>query len=162
MNITLQPLVLPQILEIGALLAFLMTLAGVVPADLHTMRIPDRCLIPGSVAVFSLLLTVSLMTGEWEQFRDATKGAVGSFMVYAGLYLIGKDQIGFGDVKFAAFIGFITNWFNQAGAITAVVLAFAGAGIAIIVAIMAKVITSKTEIPFGPWMALGALAVLVR
>ncbi len=71
----------------------------------------------------------------------------------AGQAAYGQEAMGFGDVKFMAFVG---AWFGPAGALKTF---FGGAilgGLAAIILLLAGRAGRRSYIPFGPFLAIGA------
>jgi leader peptidase (prepilin peptidase)/N-methyltransferase len=121
--------------------------------DLDIQIIPDSIslggIVVGLVAVYWLPIT----------YKDALLGlALGGGLLLAIIYgyyfLTGKEGMGGGDVKLLAMIGVFTGW---QGVLFTV---FAGSLMGTLVGIpwgLAKKGTLKAAIPFGPFLALGAL-----
>jgi leader peptidase (prepilin peptidase) / N-methyltransferase len=78
---------------------------------------------------------------------------------FLGFVLYHQEALGFGDVKLAALMGMAVGW---PGVISALVLcAFIGAAVSVVLLGTGRV-TTKTYIPFGTFLSLGAaLALLV-
>ena len=124
----------------------------VVVTDLRSMLIPDVAVIPG----IALALLVSLLPGGLE-WRSALGGAV---VVAVALWafgrlmskILGRDAMGFGDVKLVAFFGALMG--AKFALMAVLVGAFFGAAVSLPLAKL-----RKGEIPFGPFLYLGAFVV---
>ncbi|MCB0258430.1 MAG: prepilin peptidase [Calditrichaeota bacterium] len=120
-------------------------------------------LIPNPVLAFlmisAILLNVWLKLIPWEK---ALWGAALSFMLLllirsGGQYILQKESMGMGDVKLAALLGFYLGWQHFLLAL------FIAACCALIVIAVIKIVFRKSyteQIPFGPYLSLGALGVL--
>lgn len=89
-------------------------------------------------------------------------GAAVGFAVFAGISLLGmlafkKEAMGGGDVKLAAAIGAHLGW---VGALASFLVAILLGAVLGILAILLRLRKRKEYIPFGPYMVLGAVAVL--
>ena len=75
-------------------------------------------------------------------------------LAWVSPYLFGKEGIGGGDIKFLAMVGAFLGW--QQALLTlmvgSVVGAFIGVGL-----LAVKILQKGQYIPFGPYLALGAL-----
>ncbi len=126
-------------------------------------------IIPDSLVYASILLglIVPLFIVHYSLF-DWLAGPI-LFTAFAGLWLFTKGRaIGFGDAKLALSIGLLLG---AAGGYSAIILAFwigAAFGVSMILFRQlspllrnSKKITMKTEIPFAPFLILGAWLALI-
>lgn len=119
------------------------------------------------VVTAALLVLVWWQPGEGGWWRLAAgHGALalfGSLTGWLSLYLVGligtvvfrRNAMGFGDVKFLAPIGAFL------GPIGVLYAFFFAAIVGTIVGLPMRLLASRREIPFGPWLAVGALLALV-
>ena len=154
----------------GVVFALLLALIAISFIDFDHKIIPDRISYPG----MTLGLVLGIVSQYSELFRcrpfqhlcPVTQGAVDSllgFIVGGGFFwLVGwgyfvatkKDGLGFGDVKLMAMTGAILGIHSIAP--TVILGSLSGA----VVGLAMMVITGggrNTEIPFGPWLSLGAI-----
>ncbi|AKG45021.1 peptidase A24A prepilin type IV [Streptomyces xiamenensis] len=129
--------------------------------DLSVQRLPDPLTLPLAAALPVALGVAALSgsaTGSWPR---ALLGGLVLGAVYFVLFLINPRGMGFGDVKLAVPLGVAMGWYGWDviffGTFTGFLCA-AGYGLILIVARRA---TRKTAVPFGPFMALGALVALL-
>jgi prepilin signal peptidase PulO-like enzyme (type II secretory pathway) len=136
-------------------------LVEVIFCDLEHRLILDRVMLPSMVAALGLSFftpnlgfLASLLTGL---------GAGLLFLVLAliGSFFFGADALGFGDVKLVAFIGLIVGVHNVA-IVSALFLGVLSAGVISLVLVAARRLTMKSGIPYGPFLAMGALVVLYQ
>jgi leader peptidase (prepilin peptidase)/N-methyltransferase len=125
----------------------------VVPAaliDIEHRVIPNRITVPG--AVLALVVGLALdPSGEPERMIAAL--AAGGFLLLAALAYPGG--MGMGDVKLAAVMGLCLG-----AAVAPAILIALVSGVAVGAAIIARKGAAegrKTAIPFGPFLAAGAL-----
>ncbi len=140
--------------------------------DLREMIIPDEITQPGlGIGVLLSFLFPALhgVNGRWEGFLASLLGAlVGGGFVYAigwvgkqvfrrKLKAIGEEEaMGFGDVKLMAFVGSLIGWKE-----TLLVNLFLAPFLGSIIGLVARYRYGKDLIPYGPFLALGTLAVIV-
>lgn len=119
-------------------------------------------LLLGIVAQYTTLFHCPPHTIYWPITQSALDSLVGMlagggffWLIGEGYYLVTKQEgIGGGDVKLMAMTGAILGWQSVAPTI------FAGSVSGAIIGILVMVVTGKgrkTEIPFGPWLSLGAI-----
>jgi len=144
------------LLGLLARLCFLATALAVARTDLLSFHIPDKILGLGAALTALPLLASTLLTSNWDGLNQGLRGAWLSCGAYLLLHLLTRGGIGFGDVKFALLIGLYTGWHSSTAAITALALAFVGAGLCGIGHLLTNTGDRHTEIPLAPWMALGA------
>lgn len=139
------------------LLAFLCGLVVVTFIDLDHQIIPHAVTLPG----IPLGLIASLITRDPSP-RDAAAGAlVGAGLVYlVAVYAevaFQRESMGGGDINLLAMIGAFLGWRQ-------VLLSFflaVGAGACLSLLLIATgVLSRKDRIPFGPFLALGAVVAL--
>lgn len=121
--------------------------------DLHHKLILDVITIPG----IALALVFSLLEVTVPINLSLLGILIGGGLLLA-MAVISKGGMGMGDVKFLAMIG---GFLGPYGAMLSLVIAsFLGAVIGMIYLVVTKQ-SRKTPIPFGPFLALGAVAAFV-
>ncbi len=139
------------------LLIFISGLVVVTFIDLDHEIIPHMVTLPG----IPLGLLGSLITRDPSP-REAAAGAlVGAGLVYlVAVYAevaFHKESMGGGDVNLLAMIGAFLGW--RQVLFSFFVAVAAGASISLVL-IAARVLSRKDRIPFGPFLALGAVVAL--
>jgi leader peptidase (prepilin peptidase) / N-methyltransferase len=131
--------------------AVLVVLAAI---DLERRIIPNRIVLPA--AAVALLGRIALTPGDASQYLLAA--------LLAALFLflprlINRNALGMGDVKLGLLIGAALGW----GAASALALGFLFVfPVALVIAIRGGASAARrTTIPMGPFLALGALVVLL-
>jgi leader peptidase (prepilin peptidase)/N-methyltransferase len=141
----------PRDVALGLLLV--VVLIPVALIDLDRRIIPNKILLPAAVA--AVAIGAGLAPKELPEQLIAAAAAGGFLLLFALAYPKG---MGMGDVKLAAVLGLYLGR-SVAVALIAGVLA----GVLIGSAIMARVGVQegrKTAVPFGPFLALGAIVAL--
>lgn len=97
---------------------------------------------------------------HWSGLLTALAGLAGAggftwLVRVVGSMTLGREALGFGDVTLMAMIGALLGW--QAGVIVFFLAPFAG----LVVGLLQWVLHRDQVIPFGPFLCLAALAVLV-
>ncbi|MBP7331747.1 MAG: Type 4 prepilin-like proteins leader peptide-processing enzyme [Firmicutes bacterium ADurb.Bin373] len=117
--------------------------------DMEYLIIPNKLI----VIVLFLGAIFVIFTGE-PAVLSALMGFGAAFLFLLALALASRGGIGGGDIKLAAVIGLCLGWPNG---ITAVLLACLLAGLAGLILILLRIKNRKDLIPFGPFLAAGAL-----
>ncbi|HYG57748.1 MAG TPA: A24 family peptidase [Symbiobacteriaceae bacterium] len=136
-------------------LIFISVLTTASLVDLHDRIIPNELVLFGLAAGGALLLLAPYPDKTWLQ---ALIGAGAGFGFMLVLALIAPAGMGLGDVKLAAVIGLFLGfpWVGMG-----LVLAFLSGGLLSAVLLIARVVGRKNHIPFGPWLALGAILTIL-
>lgn len=133
----------------------LLALGGLaVLIDLEHHLLPDRLIFP------ALLLSV-LLVALGGNLRLGVIGGVGWFASFAALAVINPSGLGWGDVKFAALLGFECGAAGLRLVLVAAFLALLFGGVAALVLIVrGPEAGRRSQIPFGPFMLAGAFVSL--
>ncbi|WP_235920386.1 prepilin peptidase [Heliomicrobium gestii] len=140
----------------SVLAAFLIVIAGI---DIEHKIIPNILLL-AALPFIALWLgwKVSGTGGDVHLILNSLLGAVfGAAMLFA-VFWFSNGGLGLGDVKFAFVFGLMLGW---PGALWALTLAALIGSIAGIAGMVAGKWTRKTEVPFGPFLAIGYFAVFL-
>jgi leader peptidase (prepilin peptidase) / N-methyltransferase len=140
--------------------AYLVALILLLATDLDQRLLPDVITLPAIPLV--LLFTLSGLNPMLEP-GSLPIAALVAIAVPAGLALLaipfGAGAIGMGDLKLLVSMGLLAGPMRL---VVGVVYGALLAGLVIVVLLVARRITLKTYIPFGPFLILGALwAILV-
>ena len=146
---------LPAFLALGAL--------GVVLAavDLATRRLPDALVLASYGSGSALLGLAAAVSGDAAPLLRGGLGMVALFCLYLVLALVNPAGLGFGDVKLAGALGLHLAWLGWG-----VLLAGALAGFLLVAPVALVLLATgrasrSSELPFGPFMLLGALLAVV-
>ena len=130
--------------------------------DLHHRRLPDLLTLPAYPAA-GLLLGVGALTapGGLRHFAGALTGMGAAWLFFLLLVLIHPACLGWGDVKLSGVIGLYLGWLGITAVAAGLFGASALAAVTGLVLIAAGRATRKSQIPFGPFMLVAALAVIL-
>lgn len=138
----------------SAYFLFLAALLLVSFIDIDVFRIPLAVTLPGAFLglCFSPWLPGMTLTGS---LAGMLSGAGGLYLLRRAYFLLrGDEGMGGGDVDLIAMIGAFTGW--QGALFSAMAAAFSGTAAGLVVmALRQKGL--KTRLPFGPFLALGAM-----
>jgi len=140
----------------GALVGLYLTvLALAAVTDLERRRIYDAVMLP-AIALAVVLAPVSpwLGGGAW----GAWMVGLGAFVFFFGMALLTRGGIGGGDATLAAFIGLIAGFPQGVYALSYGILLAGGVSFLLL---LARRVTLRTAIPYGPFLALGGAIVLL-
>jgi len=146
--------------------AFLVFTAGLVALsaiDLELKILPTRIIYFLDGAGFVLLALASFLEGDWEKYAAALLCAAGALAAYFLLVLIYPRGMGMGDVRLAFLLGLNLGWLGWKYTVGGLFFGFlygAVIGIGVMIAQGAKD-GRKTAVPFGPFMAAGALTFIL-
>lgn len=148
---------------VAALAAFYFaaSLLALTYIDLDVQLLPDRITLPGIV----IGLAVAFLAPPGDRLVEPQAALAGALLGGGILWLVawayhavsGREGMGGGDVKLLAMIGAFLGW--QGVLLTLLLASFIGSAIGIGLMIRQRA-DSKLAIPFGPFLALGALVAL--
>jgi leader peptidase (prepilin peptidase)/N-methyltransferase len=129
--------------------------------DLQHFLLPNRIVYPMTLALLVLFTLASLLDDDWGALgRGAAAGAI-AFAIYFVLHMVSPRSMGFGDVKLSFALGLALGWLGWGELLLGLFLGFFyGAVIGIILMIVRRR-DRKQAIPFGPFMAAGALTAIL-
>lgn len=144
---------------LGIKSVWIAVLVQVIFFDAEHRLILDRVIFPSMLLALALSFVtphlgflVALLTG-------LGAGAIFLVVALAGAALFGQEALGFGDVKLAAFIGAILGIHNAA-IVSALFLGVLFAGVISLLLVAFRIRSMRDAIPYGPFLAAGALVVL--
>lgn len=135
-----------QAIYAGCLLAISYT-------DVRERRVPNIVVYPAIV----LALGAVLAHPDW--WRYILGGAVAALLLAIPVFIYGPERAGIGDVKLAFFVGLILGC--SAHLYWALVIGFASGALAGGIGILLGRLHRKSTLPFGTFLALGTLLVLL-
>lgn len=155
----LVPLLLP-------LLVFVWALVVATAIDLEHRIIPNRQTYRLPLVLLVLLVLAAALDDAW---RDLVRGLITGIAIPGVMFLLselfrllrGKAGMGMGDVKLAVSIGLVVGYL---GGLEIVVFAYGTVISAVIIAIglmLAGRARLASRIPFGPYLAVGSLLVVL-
>ena len=141
-----------------AALAFVWALIALAAIDIDTQLLPDDITLP----LMWLGILFNMYSGGFTDLHSAVVGAVAGYLSLWSIYWIfklvtGKEGMGYGDFKLLAAIGAWLGWSVLPLVILLSSLVGAVVGIGLIIAAN---LNKSVMIPFGPYLAGGALIAL--
>jgi prepilin signal peptidase PulO-like enzyme (type II secretory pathway) len=134
-------------------LAYLVVLIAVAYSDLRERRIPNRIIYP------AILIALGAMF-RFPGWSSALLGGVVAALVFiVPVFIYGPERAGMGDVKLAFFIGLIFGF--SMTLYWAFLVGFGSAALVGLVGILLRKMHRKSLLPYGPFLALGAIAFLI-
>ena len=147
--------------ELADFCVFFAVLVAISGIDLDHQIVPSRIVYPAAGASIVLLGLASVLEHRERAAVDAVAGGLVGFGLLFLIHVIQPQGMGFGDVRLAGLIGLNVGWLGLARVGVALLAGFllgALVGVALMAAGRAG---RRTRIPFGPFLAAGAvLAVL--
>lgn len=147
-------------LDVLPVLFLISSLIVITFIDLEHMIIPDIITVPGTFLGIALSLFIPDPFFRLERLglMNSLAGAITGFLLFfiiaiLGSWIFRKEAMGGGDVKLMAMVGAFTGWKGV------ILTTFAGSLIGSIagIAIILRKKTQDTVIPFGPYLAAGAV-----
>lgn len=147
--------------SLAGFLAFGTSLVILSAIDLQHHRLPNKVMGSAFIAAGVLFVPVAVLTGHWAMLAHAGIGAVAYGLPMLIIGLIAPSAMGGGDIKFAPYLGFHLGWLGLrlvlAGAFLGLISGGVGGGLLLLIGRKRM----KDAIPFGPFMAFGALTVVL-
>jgi leader peptidase (prepilin peptidase)/N-methyltransferase len=140
--------------------AFCVWAAGLVvqsAIDLHTQRLPRRITYAVAAVGAPLLVIAALVADEPERIWMAALGAAIAFAFLLLVYVVSRGGMGDGDVRLAPLLGLYLGWLNPGIVPVGLFLGFLLGAVVGVGLMAAGSAGRKTKIPFGPFLAAGAL-----
>ncbi|HEU4323507.1 MAG TPA: A24 family peptidase [Roseiflexaceae bacterium] len=139
-----------QFLSIALFGAAAAVLIAVAIIDIRERRIPNKIMVPA----LAVALAVALAQPDWGS-RLAGGLVAGGLMLLPAL-IYGLERAGGGDIKLGLFIGLLLGW---PGVVPALMIACTTALIFAVGGMLARRLSSRSVIAFGPFLALGGLLI---
>ena len=134
--------------------AVLVALSGI---DLDHHLLPSRVIYPAAVASLALLALASASDHDWHRYLDGALGGLIGFAVLFAIHAIAPRGMGFGDVRLAGLVGLNVGWLGLAHVAVALFGGFLLGAIVGVGLIGAGMASRRSRIPFGPFLAGGAV-----
>lgn len=149
-------------LEAAIFAAFFWVLVVLTVIDLEHKLLPNRIVYPTFVAGWALLAVTAFVQGDPARLTGAAYGALifgGFFTLVAFIYPAG---MGGGDMKLAFVLGTFLGYVRSPGLVLlGMFLSFLIGGLGGVAVMAVGGGGRKTQIPFGPFLALGTVLALL-
>ena len=147
-----------------ALPAFLVVFAALLAisaVDLERFIVPNRILYPALFLAAPLLVVAAALDRDWSSLLGAALGGALAWALLFAIHMASPRGMGFGDVRLAGLVGMLLGWLGIGHVLLALFLGFLSAAVVGVGLVALRLRTRKDKVPFGPFLALGAvLAVL--
>jgi leader peptidase (prepilin peptidase)/N-methyltransferase len=125
--------------------------------DLEHYILPNRILYPTDGAVLVLLAVGSFGDNDWSAYLRAVLAGVVAFAIFFAIHLVSPRGMGFGDVRLSFLLGLGLGWIGWGEVAGGLFSGFLYGAVIGVVLIAVKVRGRKQQIPFGPFLAAGAV-----
>ncbi|MDR3240421.1 MAG: A24 family peptidase [Clostridiales bacterium] len=146
---------LSEKLILYALLILLLLAAGLI--DLYLQILPNVVVLPGFLAGLGYYSVKSVLEMDARPLAFSVFGALAGGAVLFLVIRVSRGGMGLGDMKFLMMIGAFMGPVNSLIALTLAVILGGALGV---ILIAARVANRKTPVPFGPFLAVGALTMI--
>lgn len=157
----MSPVTLALALEWAALGAFGVWSVVLALIDVRTHRLPDRIVLPAYPLALLLLGAALLLGADPAGLIPLVGGSIAMFAFYLALRMLRAAGMGGGDVKLAGVLGAVLGYFGWDAVLAGAVAGFVFGGVFAALLILTRRGGRDTAVAFGPWMLLGAWAVIV-
>ena len=127
--------------------------------DWDTKTLPNRIVFPSYPVSLALLALAAWTPGgepAWGRALDALICAAALLVLYFLIWWFFPGGMGFGDVKLAGLVGLHLGFIGIGVTVVGTFAAFFFGGSIAIALLVLKKVGRKTQLPFGPWMLIGA------
>ena len=134
-----------------------LSLVAISAVDFEHKIIPNRIVYPTLAVMIPLFILASAVDHRWGSLARAAIAGAAAFIGFLAVHLAVPHGMGFGDVRLAGLSAFATGWLGLGHAFVGLLAAFL---LGALVGVGAMVLTGagrKTRIPFGPFLAAGAV-----
>jgi len=125
--------------------------------DLEHKLLPNRIVVPSFVAGVALLGIAAALGPGLGAWVRALLGAAAGFGAFFVLALISPRGMGMGDVKLSAVLGLALGYMGWPRLLVGFFFSFLAGAVGGIALIAARRAGMKSEVPFGPYLALGTI-----
>ena len=143
--------------ELPAYLILTAALLAISIIDLEHFIVPDRITAPLTVSALGLLGLAALAEGNGWRFGRTVLAGVAYFAFLLLLNILYPKGMGMGDVKLAFPLGLYLGWLGWGQVFLGGFLAFLLGAFVGLALIATKIKSRKDAVPFGPYLALGAM-----
>lgn len=147
--------------ELPAYLLLAAALLAISIIDLEHFIVPDRITAPLTVGALGLLGFAAVADGHGWRYGRSLLGGLAFFGFFLLLNLFYPKGMGMGDVKLAFSLGLYLGWLGWGQVFLGGFLAFLLGALVGVGLIATGVKGRKDAVPFGPFMALGALITIL-
>ncbi len=143
----------------GGILLFFATGLALTWVDLELKILPSSMIYWGGTLSLMLFIGAAATkgVGGWSLILPMTFGGVMFFLFYFLIWFWFPTAFGMGDVRLSFFVGAFLSFLSIPAAFAGFAAIWIFALIGILIGAIFGMIAKNSQIPFGPWMILGAL-----
>lgn len=147
--------------DLPAYLVLVGTLVPLSIIDLRWYLLPNRIVFPLAGASVVLFGIAALGDGAPGAYGRALLAGGASFAAFGALHVVSPRGMGFGDVKLAFVLGVGLGYLGWGEVVLGLFLGFGYGAVVGVGLIVARVRSRKDHVPFGPFLAAGALTAIL-
>jgi leader peptidase (prepilin peptidase) / N-methyltransferase len=139
---------------------YLVLAAGLVALsliDLDHFLLPNRVLYPTGIAMTALFAVPAVVDGQGDDYLRGVLGGAAAFAVFFVIHVVQPRGMGFGDVRLSFVLGFALGWLSWGHVYLGLFLGFLLGAVLGTLLIALRLRTRKDHVPFGPFLAAGAM-----
>jgi leader peptidase (prepilin peptidase)/N-methyltransferase len=125
--------------------------------DFEHHRLPNKVLFPGALIAVVLLGIAAAAQNDWQRLFESGLGVLAYGLPILAIGLACPAGMGGGDIKLAAYLGLHLGWFGLWHVLVGALLGVLLGGLSGTALLLAGKKGRKDPIPFGPFMAVGAV-----
>jgi leader peptidase (prepilin peptidase)/N-methyltransferase len=129
--------------------------------DFETYLLPNKIVYPLTVAMLALLALGTAADGDLDDYVRGLIAGVVAFAVFFVLHLVSPRSMGFGDVKLSFTLGLALGVLGWGEMLLGLFLGFLYGAVIGIILIATKVRGKSQAVPFGPFLAAGAVTAIL-
>lgn len=143
------------------LIAYLILAAGLLALsviDIELKLLPTRIVFPLGVMVAGALGGAALWERDWQPALRALLGGAAAYVVIRLIYEVTRGRgIGYGDVRLSFVLGMALGWLGWGHVVGGILGGFFFGAVVGLLLLALRLVSRRTPIPFGPFLALGTL-----
>lgn len=147
--------------ELPGYLLLFASLLAISAIDLERYIIPNRIVYPTLFIAIPLMVGAALAEGEPERIRSSAIGSLAAWFAMLVVHVISPKGMGFGDVRLSAVIGLFLGWIELELVLLGMLVGFLLASVIGIGLMVAGRRGRKDAVPFGPFLAAGAVLAIL-
>jgi leader peptidase (prepilin peptidase)/N-methyltransferase len=144
-----------------AYLVLTAALVALAVIDFETYLLPNRIVYPLTVVTLGLLALGSLADDDFDSFTRGLLAGVIAFFIFFVLHLVSPRSMGFGDVKLSFTLGLALGYLGWGEMVLGLFLGFFYGAVIGLILIATKVRGKSQAVPFGPFLAAGAITAIL-
>lgn len=144
-----------------AYLLFGFVLVAVVFVDGRLHLISTKLVYPSAVAALGVFVVTAAISGEPERLKWMLIGGLGASAFIWLLWIVYPAGMGPGDARLSLFLGMFLGWLGWRHVVIGIFLGFLLGSMGGLVLVGFRRAGFKSQLAFGPYLALGALLVVL-